>query len=60
MLAGTKAVSTGETPSSGRSQNKACHSRPQLVHKSQYTQLISILFEHWARNKYAIFCPVPI
>ena len=28
MLAGTKAVPTGETPSSGRSQNKACHGRP--------------------------------
>ena len=28
MLAGTKAVPTGETPSSGRSQNKAYHGRP--------------------------------
>ena len=28
MLAGTKAVPTGETPSIGRSQNKACHGRP--------------------------------
>ena len=28
MLAGTKAVPTGETPSSGRPQNKACHGRP--------------------------------
>ena len=28
MLAGTKAVPTGETPSSGKSQNKACHGRP--------------------------------
>ena len=28
VLAGTKAVPTGETPSSGKSQNKACHGRP--------------------------------
>ena len=27
-LAGTKAAPTDETPSSGRSQNKACHGRP--------------------------------
>ena len=42
MLTGTKAVPTGETPSFGRSQNKACHGRPQLVRKSQYTLLIGI------------------
>ena len=28
ILAGTKAVPTGETPSSGGSQNKVCHGRP--------------------------------
>ena len=28
MLAGKKMVPTGETPSIGRSQNKACHGRP--------------------------------
>lgn len=28
MLIVTKAVPTGETPSSGQSQNKACHGRP--------------------------------
>lgn len=27
MLAGTKAVPTGETPSLGRSQKQACHAR---------------------------------
>ena len=60
MLAGTKTVPTGETPSIGRSQNKACHGRPQLVRKSQYTLLIGIFFVPWAGNKYAIFRPVPI
>ena len=28
MLAGTKAVPTGETPSTGGPRNKACHGRP--------------------------------
>lgn len=44
MLIVTKAVPTGETPSSVQSQNKACHCRPQFVRKSQCTLLIGILF----------------
>ena len=47
MLAGTKAVPTGETPSICRSKIRfamAVRFRPQLVRKSQCTLLIGILF----------------
>lgn len=63
MLAGTKAVPTGETPSSGRSQNKPCHGRP-LPSAVRLQKPIYAIDWHfsvpWAGNKYAIFRPVPI
>ena len=63
MLAGTKAVPTGETPSSGRSQNKACHGRPLPSAARPQKPIYAIdwhFFVLWAVNKYAVFCPVPI
>lgn len=63
MLAGTKAVPTGETPSSGRSQNKACHGRP-LPSAARLQKPMYVIDWHffvpWAGNKYAIFRPIPI
>ena len=63
MLAGTKAVPTGETPSSGRSQNKACHGRPLPSAARPQKPIYAIdwhIFVHWAGNKYAFFRPIPI
>lgn len=59
MLAGTKAVPTGETPSSGRSQKYACHGRPLPSAKAIYA-IDWYFFVFWSGNKYAIFRPVPI
>ena len=61
MLAGTKAVPTGETPSSGRSQKYACHGRPlpsAARSRSQYTLLIGILFRalDWKQILYFPSC----
>ena len=63
MLAGTKAVPTGETPSSGRSQNKACHGRPLPSAARPQKPIYAIdwqSFSHLGQEKYAIFRPVPI
>ena len=63
MLAGTKAVPTGETPSTGGPRNKACHGRPLPSAARPQKPIYAIdchFFILWAGNKYAIFRPVPI
>lgn len=58
-----KVVPTGETPLSGRSQNKACHGRPLPSAARSQKPIYAIdwhFFILWAGNKCTIFCPVPI
>lgn len=58
-----KVVPTGETPLSGRSQNKACHGRPLPSAARSQKPIYAIdwhFFIPWAGNKCTIFCPVPI